>query len=48
MELDISQVPRYADIVNFIESREYPPDATTQQKKNLIYNAKFYIWDEPF
>ncbi|XP_049375645.1 uncharacterized protein LOC125840720 [Solanum verrucosum] len=48
MALDISLVPWYVDIVNLIGSGEYPPGATTQQKKKLNYDAKFYIWDEPF
>ncbi|XP_049381305.1 uncharacterized protein LOC125845836 [Solanum stenotomum] len=48
MALDISRVSWYADIVNLIVSGEYPLDATTQQKKILIHDAKFYIWDEPF
>ncbi|XP_049344141.1 uncharacterized protein LOC125808482 [Solanum verrucosum] len=48
MALDISQVPWYADIMNFIVSGDYPPGSTTQQKKKLNHDAKFYIWDEPF
>ncbi|XP_049344024.1 uncharacterized protein LOC125808353 [Solanum verrucosum] len=48
MALDISQVPWYADIVNVIVSGDYPPGATTQQKKKLNHDAKFYIWNEPF
>lgn len=48
MALDISQVPWYADIVNLMVSGEYPPGATTQQKKKLNHDAKFYIWDEPY
>ncbi|XP_049381162.1 uncharacterized protein LOC125845657 [Solanum stenotomum] len=26
----------------------FPPGATTHQKKRLIYDARFYIWDEPY
>ncbi|XP_015170112.1 uncharacterized protein [Solanum tuberosum] len=48
MALDISQVPWYADIVNLIVSGDYPPGATSQQKKELNHNAKFCIWDEAF
>ncbi|XP_049372496.1 uncharacterized protein LOC125837407 [Solanum verrucosum] len=48
MALDISQVTWYADIVNLIVSGEYPLGATTQKKKKLNHNAKFYVWNEPF
>ncbi|XP_049368993.1 uncharacterized protein LOC125833888 [Solanum verrucosum] len=48
MALDISQVPWYADIVHLTVNGDYPPGVTTQQKKKLNHNAKFYIWDEPF
>ena len=34
--------------MNLIVSGDYPPGATTQQKKKLNHDAKFYIWDEPF
>ena len=47
MALDIS-VPWYADTVNLIVSGDYPPGATTQQKKKLSHDARFYIWDKPF
>ena len=48
MELDISQVPWYTDVVNLIVSGEYPPGATIQQQKKLNHDTKFYIWDEQF
>ena len=47
MALDIS-VPWYADTVNLIVSGDYPPGATTQQKKKLTHDAKFYVCEEPF
>ncbi|WMV38314.1 hypothetical protein MTR67_031699, partial [Solanum verrucosum] len=34
--------------MNLIVSGDYPPGATTQQKKKLNHDAKFYILDEPF
>ena len=48
MVLDISQVSWYAYIVNLIVSGEYPLGATTQQKKKLTHDAKFYVCEEPF
>ena len=45
MTLGISQVSWYADIVNLIVSGDYLLGATTQQKKKLNHDAKFYIWD---
>ena len=44
MVLDFSQVSWCADIVNLMVSGEYPMDVTTQQKKKLNHDAKFYIW----
>ena len=48
MAMDISHVPWYVNIVNLIVSEKYSPGETTQQKKRLNHDAKFYIWDEPF
>ena len=48
ISLDISQVTWHADIVNLKVSGDYPSGATTQQKKNLNHDAKFYIWDKLF
>ncbi|XP_049391401.1 uncharacterized protein LOC125855708 [Solanum stenotomum] len=47
LEFDLAIKDR-KDIVNLIVSGDYPLGATTQQKKNLNHDAKFYIWDEPF
>ena len=43
MELDISQIPWYADIVYLIVSGDYSSGATTQQRKKLNHDARFYI-----
>ena len=44
----MAEVPWYADIVNYLVSGVFPPDATSQQKKKLKHDARFYIWDEPY
>ena len=40
--------PWFADIANFLSVGEIPKEFSSQQKKKLIRDAKFYIWDEPF
>ncbi|XP_055802353.1 uncharacterized protein LOC129871465 [Solanum dulcamara] len=48
MEIEVQDLPWYADIVNYLVSGVIPPDATSQQKKKLIHDARLYIWDEPY
>ncbi|KAG5599561.1 hypothetical protein H5410_030931, partial [Solanum commersonii] len=48
MAFDISQVHWYADLVNLLVSGVYPPGSTTQQKKKLTHDVKFYVSDELF
>ncbi|XP_060202413.1 uncharacterized protein LOC132630829 [Lycium barbarum] len=43
-----AEVPWYADIVNLIVSGVYLPKATSQQRKKLYHDSRFYIWDEPY
>ena len=38
----------FADIANFISTGEFPEIFTKQQKKKLIYDFKFYLWDDHF
>ena len=40
--------PWFADIANFLSVGKIPKEFSSQQKKKLIRDAKFYIWDEPF
>ena len=48
LSLDAVEFPWYADIVNLLACEVYPPDATTQQRKKLLYDSRAYIWDEPY
>ena len=41
------QTPWYADIVNFLSYGLIPLEFSYQQKRKLITNARFYIWDDP-
>ncbi|KAL5564326.1 hypothetical protein UlMin_027490 [Ulmus minor] len=43
-----TQLPWYADFVNYLVSGMLPPDLTSQQKKRFLHDVKFYHWDEPF
>ncbi|XP_060183226.1 uncharacterized protein LOC132613199 [Lycium barbarum] len=46
--IPVAEVPWYADIVNLIVSGVYPPEATSQQRKKLYHDSRFYIWDESY
>ncbi|KAF3657308.1 hypothetical protein FXO37_15001 [Capsicum annuum] len=48
MALEVSEVSWYADIVNFLVSGIYPPDAISQQKKKLFHDSRSYMWDKPY
>ncbi|XP_055824400.1 uncharacterized protein LOC129892907 [Solanum dulcamara] len=48
LEIAIQELPWYVDIVNYIISGVFPPYATLQQKKKLMHDTRFYIWDEPY
>ncbi|KAL5572311.1 hypothetical protein UlMin_021908 [Ulmus minor] len=43
-----TQLPWYADFVNYLVSGMLPLDLTSQQKKRFLHDVKFYHWDEPF
>ena len=38
----------FADITNFLAIGKLPLGLTNQQRKKLIYDAKVYLWEEPF
>ncbi|PIN09949.1 DNA-directed DNA polymerase [Handroanthus impetiginosus] len=43
-----SNMPWYADIVNYLTCKIIPFDLSTQQKKKFLFDTGRYFWDEPF
>ena len=41
------QLPWYADIVNYLACGVVPSEFTSQQKRKLRTDKRFYIWDDP-
>ena len=42
-----SQLPWYADIVNYLACGVVPSEFTSQQKRKLRTDSRYYIWDDP-
>ena len=42
-----TQIPWYADIVNFLACGIMPPGFSYQQKRRLRTDVRLYIWDDP-
>ncbi|KAI3737146.1 hypothetical protein L2E82_27141 [Cichorium intybus] len=40
--------PWYADLVNYLVTKEFPQDVTRWQKDKIKKEAKRYVWDEPY
>ena len=40
--------PWYADIVNYLVTRQIPPQWTSQQKKKFLADIKKYYFDDPY
>ena len=40
--------PWYADIVNYLECKVFPPEFKFKEKKRLMAEAKHYFWDDPY
>ncbi|PIN13095.1 DNA-directed DNA polymerase [Handroanthus impetiginosus] len=43
-----SDVPWYADILNYLTCGIIPFDLSTQQKKKNLFDTRRYFWDHPF
>ena len=41
-------LPWYADIVNYLVTKEFPTDSTQAEKEKIRAQAKYYLWDEPY
>ena len=41
------QLPRYADIVNYLACGVVPSEFSYQQKRKLRTDSRYYIWDDP-
>lgn len=44
LALNIKELSWNVDIVNYLVSGVFPPDATSQKKKKLAHDAKSYVW----
>ncbi|KAG9442076.1 hypothetical protein H6P81_017930 [Aristolochia fimbriata] len=47
-QINISKVPWFANIANFICSKWVPKHFTYQQRKKLMADSKHYYWEDPF
>jgi len=41
-------LPWYADIVNYLATKEFPTDSSRAEKKKIRAQAKYYLWDQPY
>ncbi|XP_055814077.1 uncharacterized protein LOC129883424 [Solanum dulcamara] len=48
LALGVTEFLWYADVFNYLFSGVFPHDATSQQKKRLMHDVGFYIWDDPY
>ncbi|CAN6723355.1 unnamed protein product [Malus baccata var. baccata] len=47
MSIKVSE-PWYADLVNFLVTKRIPSTYTRHQRDKLRYDARFYVWDDPY
>ncbi|KAG9439984.1 hypothetical protein H6P81_020149 [Aristolochia fimbriata] len=47
-QVNISKVPWFADIANFVCSKWVPKHFPYQQRKKLMADSKHYYWEDPF
>jgi hypothetical protein len=46
--LHSSTRPWYADLVNYLVNKEFPPGLSTSLKNKLRADAKYYFWNTPY
>ncbi|KAM1376157.1 hypothetical protein ACFX2F_037927 [Malus domestica] len=47
MSIEVS-TPWYADLVNFLVSKQVPNTLSKVQRDKLKHDARFYVWDDPY
>ena len=47
MSREVSE-PWYADLVNFLVSKQVPCTLNKNQREKLKKDARFYVWDDPY
>ncbi|CAN6544105.1 unnamed protein product [Malus baccata var. baccata] len=47
MSLEVSE-PWYADLVNYLVTKQVPSTLDKYKHDKLINNARFYVWDDPY
>ncbi|XP_020979706.1 uncharacterized protein LOC110272159, partial [Arachis ipaensis] len=44
----VHKAPWFADIANFKATGALPPEINKHQKRKLMNDAKYFVWDEPY
>ena len=47
LSIEVS-TPWYADLVNFLVTKQVPNTLSKVQRDKLIHDARFYVWDDPY
>ncbi|KAM1485742.1 hypothetical protein ACFX2I_000016 [Malus domestica] len=47
LSIEVSE-PWYADLVNYLVSKQVPSNLNKHQHDKLIKDAQFYVWDDPY
>ena len=45
---NVSSLPWFADIVNFLVTGDMPSQWSSQDKKKFLTEVKFFYWDSPY
>ena len=47
LSIEVSE-PWYADLVNYLVSKQVPSNLNKHQRDKLKNEARFYVWDDPY